>query len=280
MALHKIKDFDPDYRDYLNDDIIGFDVYSDNDKVGSVDDVLVDEEGEFRYLVVNTGVWIFGKKVLLPMGRARIYNNNDRRVYVNGLTRQEVENLPEYNDDMTVDYDYEESVRGVHRPAMGMTSTAYDRDTYNYDRDAALYNPNDRDRATIKLYEERLKASKTRRAAGEVTVGKRVETETARVEVPLEKERVVIERTTPTNAGTAVGTGERAFQEGEVARIEVYEEVPDIRKETVLREEVNVRKETQQESVTAEERLRREELEVNSEGQQIIDRDSNPGNRL
>jgi uncharacterized protein (TIGR02271 family) len=280
MPLHKIKDFDSDYRDYLNDQIIGFDLYSDREKVGSVDDIIVDEEGQFRYLVVNTGVWIFGKKVLLPMGRVRI-DNNDRRVYASGLTKEQVENLPEYDENMTVDYDYEERVRGVHRPALGTAATAdrtYDRDTYNYDRDSALYNINDRDRASIKLYEERLRAGKTRRSLGDVTVGKRVETEVARVEVPLEKERVIIERSNPTDANAPIGVGEQAFQEGEVARIEVYEEVPDIRKETVVREQVNVRKEVQQETATAEERLRREELDVKSEGQQVIDRGSNLGN--
>lgn len=48
--------------------------------------------------------------------------------------------------------------------------------------------------ANIKLYEERLVADKKRAKTGEVAIGKRVETETANVSVPIEKERVVIER--------------------------------------------------------------------------------------
>lgn len=37
MALHKIKDFDPDYVKHLNDrDVIGLDVYSGQEKIGSV----------------------------------------------------------------------------------------------------------------------------------------------------------------------------------------------------------------------------------------------------
>jgi len=63
MALHRIKDFDPDYKNHFeNGDIKGLDVYSGSEKVGSIDDVLVDEDGNFRYFVVNTGAWIFGKK--------------------------------------------------------------------------------------------------------------------------------------------------------------------------------------------------------------------------
>jgi len=46
----------------------------------------------------------------------------------------------------------------------------------------------------------------------------------------------VIERVTPTDAGRAVSPGEIDFQEGEVARIEVYEETPDIHKEAFVRE--------------------------------------------
>ena len=52
--------------------------------------------------------------------------------------------------------------------------------------------------AYLKLYQERLVADKHREKTGEVTVGKRVETETARVSVPIEKERVVVERTAAT----------------------------------------------------------------------------------
>ncbi|MEH1781998.1 MAG: PRC-barrel domain-containing protein [Nostoc sp.] len=73
MRLHTIKEFDPDYRNHFDDkDIVGYDLYAGADKVGSVDDLLVDDTGKIRYLVINTGVWILGKKLLLPIGRARI----------------------------------------------------------------------------------------------------------------------------------------------------------------------------------------------------------------
>lgn len=301
MPLYKIKDFDPDYRSGAdNSDILSYDLYAGNDKVGSVDDLLVDDQGKFRYLVINTGVWIFGKKVLLPIGLAKI-NDREHRVYTDGLTRTQVEELPEYRDDMTVDYDQEERVRGVYRPvansrmdrstavdqsaaldsstALGATpvdrsATAYDRNSYQYDYDANLYNLNDRDHQSLRLYEERLIANKTRQKTGEVAVGKRVETETAHVSVPIERERVVIERTTPIDAETRVAPDAHAFNEGEVARVEVYEETPDIRKEAFVREEVRVRKEVDRETVDAEETLRRERLDVTKDGSPVID-DSN-----
>jgi hypothetical protein len=87
-----------------------------------------------------------------------------------------------------------------------------------------------------------------------------------RVSVPIEKERVVIERTTPAEAGRAVAPEEANFREGEVARMEIYEETPDIRKEAFVREEVNIRKEVDRETV------RREELDTDAEGRVIDDR--------
>lgn len=314
MALHKIKDFFPDYQEHFGDhDILSYGFYAGNDKIGSVDDLLVDDDGRFRYLVVSTGAWIFGKKVLLPIGQARI-DYNDHRVYSNGLSREQVENLPEYDQNAVLDYGYEDRVRNVYRAGsttqanpsltnpdldrtasldnptpldatpgldqrvaatgtagMGadMTSGGYNQNLYPYDSDSELYSVNERDHQTLRLYEERLVANKIRQKAGEVTVGKRVETETQRVSVPIEKERVVIERVNPTNQD-AVASGVDAFQEGEVVRMDVYEETPDIRKEAFVREEVRVRKEIDHDTVEANETLRREELDIDKDGNPII----------
>ncbi|MBD1925514.1 DUF2382 domain-containing protein [Trichocoleus sp. FACHB-90] len=290
MALLKIEDFDPNYREtFGGNDLQGMSVYteaSNEEKVGNVTDVLVDEEGHLRYLVVDLGFWIFGKKVLLPIGRSRIDYNSDR-VYVSGMTREQAEALPEYSDRMTADYDYEEQVRGVYRaPTTGasvspVADATYDRSTYNYQQEPSLYEINDRDHQTLKLYQERLIANKTRVKTGEVTVGKHIETETARVSVPIEKERVVIERVTPADAGQAVAPGTVNFQEGEVARMEIYEETPDIHKEAFVREEVRVSKVVDRETVDAEETIRREELDVNTTDQTFVDRSTNlPTDRI
>ncbi|MFW9260602.1 photosystem reaction center subunit H [Nostoc sp. KVJ20] len=277
MVLYKLEDFEPNYREtFEGHDINGLGVYTQgtDEKIGTVSDVLVDEEGHFRYLVVDLGFWIFGKKVLLPLGRARI-DYNVERVYTIGLTREQAEDLPEFNERQTLDYDYEERVRGVYRqptdntPSVEAsapldTTPTYARDNYNYEREPSLYGLNEQDHQTLRLYEERLIASKRRQKTGEVTIGKHVETDTARVAVPIERERVVIERVTPTDAGASVSAREADFREGEVARIEIHEETPDVRKEAFLREEVRVRKVVDQDTVETQETVRREELDVNS----------------
>jgi uncharacterized protein (TIGR02271 family) len=319
MVLYKLDDFDGSYHDNAQDDIKGYDAYSDisHDKIGSINNILVDESGRIRYLVVDTGSWIFGKQVLLPIGRSYIDYRNER-VYAKGMTKEQVENLPDYKDLEKVDYDYEEQVRGVYRTPMSTTplesqipveaslpleasaplegttgytepritesvaqptpvvkpiaNPAYNRDTYTYQQDADLYDTNERDHQTLRLYEERLVANKTRVKSGEVAVGKHIETETARVAVPVEKERVVIERTTPADAGRVVSPNQVDFREGEVARMDIYEETPDIQKQTVVREEVKIKKVVEQNTVEAQEKIRREELDIDTDSDRIQDR--------
>jgi uncharacterized protein (TIGR02271 family) len=289
MALVSLKNTYPDYRDTFSDDSLShlddYSVYVDDDnKVGAVEDGLFDDvTGQFRYLIVDTGVWIFGKKVLLPIGKAE-FDTSQRRVYVRDLTKDQVERLPEYHRDEVIDYDHEESVRGVYReasveqsiPVTGRATAemaaerapaTYTRDTYSYDEhDADLYSmPLTEDlNQPIRLYEERLVADKSRMKTGDVRVSKRIDTETAEVSIPIEKERVVIERTAPTNVSAADAT--HAFKNGEVARVEVYEEQANVHKEAFVREEVNVRKETEKTMVTKKEEIRSEELEVDTGG--------------
>jgi uncharacterized protein (TIGR02271 family) len=280
MALHKIKDFDPDYKNHFGEgDLKGLDVYVGDEKIGSVEDVLVDDDGQFRYLVINTGLWILGKKVLLPIGRARI-EQEAHKVYAQDLTKAQVEALPEFTNDLTVDYDHEEQVRGVYRTGMpqdvssidpsATTATLSDRNTYTYDKEPDLYRLNDTHHATFKLYEERLVSSKSRQKSGEAVISKHIETETATASVPIDKERVVIERM-PATGKTAVAPGEATFQPGEVSRVEVYEEVPEFHKEAFVREEVRVNKVVETETLKTQEQLRREELDIDIEGHPVVE---------
>jgi uncharacterized protein (TIGR02271 family) len=137
---------------------------------------------------------------------------------------------------------------------------------------AAPTAPTDPD--TMKLYEERLIVDKDRQKIGEVAIGKHVEVETAQVSVPLEKERLVVV-TTPSSGETVTRSNADAFHDNESVRMEVYEETPTIRKESFVREEVNVHKEVNQENLNAEESLRREELDIDTQGRPVIDKRSN-----
>jgi uncharacterized protein (TIGR02271 family) len=331
MVLFRLNDFDTTFhKDVGGHSIENYDVYSDirNDKVGSIKDLLVDESGNLRYLVINTGFWVTGKQVLLPIGRCRIDDSN-RRIYAKGLTKEQVEYLPEFDELERVNYDYEEKVRGVYRtslveaPLENVVSLdteipleasaplelprmnnevqrertihrevsayaepsfrpipepvvapkpVYNHDTYTYHQEPDLYQMNEQEHNTLKLYEERLIANKQRVKTGEVTVGKHVETETARVVVPVEKERVIVERTTPTDTSKVVSNKEATFGNKEVIRMPIYEETPDIQKQAVVREEVRVKKVIEQDTVEVQEKVRREELDVNTDKEQTQER--------
>lgn len=265
-GLYKIADLYPDYKQEIfnDEDLKGYTVYSDTEeKVGAVYDLLVDHTGRFRYFVVNTGFLGIGKKVLLPIGSASI-NRDRERVYVVGFTKDQAKNLPEYDDNMTVDYDYEEKVRSSYRRPSGAAQTAapaLDRNNYSYDREPDLYQTNEQNHQRLKLHEERLIANKHRFNTGTVSVGKRVESKTAQVSVPVDKERIVIERRNPTDSNP-ITPDANAFEEGEAARIEVYEETADLEKQAFVREEVDVRKEVEHDTVNLEGTVRREELDV------------------
>ena len=303
MALYKIKDFDPDYTKHMNNrDVKGLDVYAGAEKIGSVNDLMVDEQGQFRYIVLDTGSWLGGKKLLLPIGRARI-DSAGNRVYADNLTKTQAQALPEFTEELRIDYDHEEQVRGVYRNDRSMQprSTAtvstdrtpvttpddepmlavedeyaeveggyvYDRNTYRHEQEPDLYAVNEQSHPNFKLYEERLVTSKTRQKTGETVISKRVETETAQASVPVEKERVVIEHV-PGTSGTAVAPGVATFQEGEVSRVEVYEEVPEFHKEAFVREEVRVSKVVENENATVQDTIRREELDVDNQGNPVV----------
>jgi uncharacterized protein (TIGR02271 family) len=215
---------------------------------------------------------------MIPVGRIQI-DHQANRVYAVGLTKEQANALPEYDERTAHDYEHEEQVRGVYRTqatggavAAASGAPTYNRGTYRYEQDASLYDVNNQNNQTLKLYQERLIANKKRVKTGEVAIGKHVETETARVAVPIEKERVVVERVTPTDTGRAVDPSTVNFGEGEVARMEIYEETPDIHKEAFVREEVQVKKEVKQETVEVQDTVRREELDVDAQGRTVEDR--------
>lgn len=52
---------------------------------------------------------------MLPVGFAQV-DFDGKRVVVPGLTKQQVENLPEFTEDLRIDEDYEERVRTSYDP--------------------------------------------------------------------------------------------------------------------------------------------------------------------
>jgi len=113
---------------------------------------------------------------------------------------------------------------------------------------------------TMELKEEKLNVRKTPVKKGEVEVRKEVVTEHKRIDVPVEREEVVIERR------PARGRAARGTIQPEEIRIPVKEERVDVTKETVVKEEVNVGKRKVRGTQTVGGEVRREELRVQEQG--------------
>lgn len=274
MNVLPIEDLYPNYEDkfFKGKDFRNYDAYAarSGEKIGSLDNILVSEVGHFRYFVVDTGVWIFGKKVLLPVGLGSLDFNNER-LQVSGIeSKDQLERIPSYSEDTVVNYEYEKQLRSSYS-SLTPSYVAEGGNTYVHDDDD-LYATSEANLGSLKLYEERLVADKQRQKNGEVSIGKRVETQKETVSVPVAKERVVIQRKTPNNPEQAVDPSQASFNEGEVLRMEVYEETAEINKQTFVREEVSIRKETEVETVTATEKLKREELELSTNGNPRLER--------
>jgi len=119
---------------------------------------------------------------------------------------------------------------------------------------------------TIQLKEERLRAEKQPVETGEVRVRKEVHTETKHIDVPVEREEVVIERRPASGrvAGEGIAAGD--IGEGQEVRIPVREEQVNVSKEAVVTEEVSVGKRVVRDTERVSGDVRKEEVKVEQKG--------------
>ena len=71
----------------------GFHLLATDGEIGHVDDFLVDESWNVRYLVVDTSNWIGGKSVLISPESIEKIDSPEKEIRVR-LTRAEVEQCP------------------------------------------------------------------------------------------------------------------------------------------------------------------------------------------
>jgi hypothetical protein len=78
-----------------NLDLTGYSVESMDGSIGKVDEATY--ETARSYIVVDTGPWIFGKKVLLPAGVVERVDLDSETVFVS-RTKDEIKNAPEFDE--------------------------------------------------------------------------------------------------------------------------------------------------------------------------------------
>ncbi|WP_371494102.1 PRC-barrel domain-containing protein [Kitasatospora sp. NBC_00374] len=93
-------------------DLVGYKVEATDGHIGKVDRHSV--EVDSSYLVVDTGVWIFGRQVLLPAGTVTRIDTEERKVWVD-RTREQIKHAPEFQPEThTEDPAYFDLVGGYY----------------------------------------------------------------------------------------------------------------------------------------------------------------------
>jgi len=114
----------------------GYHLQGSDGEIGHVIELFVDEETwQVRYLAIDAGSWLFGKKVLIAPQWAKRISWDERKVYLD-LSRQQIKNSPAWNGTEIIDREYESRLHkhyghpaywdDLHHPgALGTSSPAH-----------------------------------------------------------------------------------------------------------------------------------------------------------
>lgn len=233
------------------------------EKIGRVGQLYIDDEtGEATWVTVSTG--LFGlSESFAPLQGAEFDGKDIRLKY----DKQTVKDAPRIDKDQHLELDEQRDLyrhygfgsRGEMGDA-GKPGSTHDWTGKQRSRPGAA-DAGDKEHA-MTLSEERLRAGKERVEVGRARLRKYTTTHTEKVDVPVTKEKLVVERTPASGNATKApirDSGEK------VEEITLREERPVVEKETVPVEDVRVGKErvTDTEQVSA--KLRKERADVDVE---------------
>jgi hypothetical protein len=87
------------FRDSTTDasTLVGFSVEAIDGSIGKIDEATA--EAGRSHLIIDTGPWILGKKVLLPAGMVDRVDLDTETVFVS-RTKDEIKNAPEFDEEM------------------------------------------------------------------------------------------------------------------------------------------------------------------------------------
>lgn len=91
-------------------DLRGFEVEARDGKIGTVDE---SSAPGADHLIVDTGTWIFGKKVVLPVGLVEAVAFEERRLLVS-RSKDEIKNAPDFDEQHADDPRYGDELRAYY----------------------------------------------------------------------------------------------------------------------------------------------------------------------
>jgi hypothetical protein len=103
------------YRDqtWTTGELTGYSVEAIDGSIGKIDEASYDVGAGF--IVVDTGPWIFGKKVMLPAGVIDRVDRDQEQVVVN-RTKDQIKNAPEFDQDRYRDDEYRGQLGSYYGP--------------------------------------------------------------------------------------------------------------------------------------------------------------------
>jgi uncharacterized protein (TIGR02271 family) len=116
----------------------------------------------------------------------------------------------------------------------------------------------------IPIVEEEISTEKHAREAGSVVIHKGVVTEEEQISVPVTKEKVYVERV---ETDRPLEAQDKATFEDEEIRVPIMEEQVEVQKRPVVKEEVRVRKTTEQEKRSTSGQVRKEKVDIKEQGE-------------
>ena len=106
-------------------DLSGYHVEATDGGIGKIDEATYDAGSSF--LVIDTGPWIFGTKVMIPAGLVETVDHDDQQVFVRA-TKDEIKDAPEFQDGYFRDDDYRSEL-GSYYGGLTSSRTTDDRST-------------------------------------------------------------------------------------------------------------------------------------------------------
>jgi uncharacterized protein (TIGR02271 family) len=228
----------------------------DGGRIGSIDAIYLDDDtGQPEWALVNTG--LFGtKSSFVPLAQATEDHSDVRVPY----DKQLVKDAPRIDPDgrlseaeerrlwrhYGLDYDRTTRRRATGKDAVG-------RDTSGPTTDDAMTRS-----------EEELRVGTAQRERGRVRLRKYVTTEQVQQTVPVQRERVRVEREPITDANRDAATSGPEISEAEHEVI-LREEEPVVQKRVVPKERVRLDKDTLTDEKRVAEEVRKEQIDVDNE---------------
>jgi ribosomal 30S subunit maturation factor RimM len=115
-----------DYRqdEWSGRDLIGFKVMAKDGHIGKVD--AATDMVDMSCLVVDTGPWIFGKRVVIPVGLVDEIDDSLHSVTVD-RTKEEIKEAPPYDDELFYDESYRDELGAYYTPREAVNVAPWER---------------------------------------------------------------------------------------------------------------------------------------------------------